>query len=67
MFKNTFADIEYVLKTCSENGTVFEFECYDTSHLYNLAHFRDRGLVKDRCSSRPCSACWAASGRIRKT
>ena len=46
VFKNTFADIEYVLKTCSENGTRFEFECYDTSHLYNLAHFRDRGLVK---------------------
>ena len=46
VFKNTFADIEYILKTCSENGTRFEFECYDTSHLYNLAHFRDRGLVK---------------------
>src|SRR6187401_657512 len=29
VFKNTFADIEYVLKTCSENGTRFEFECYD--------------------------------------
>jgi len=27
-------------------GTRFEFECYDTSHLYNLAHFLDRGLVK---------------------
>src|SRR6185437_8970628 len=24
----------------------FEFECYDTSHLYNLKHFFDRGLVK---------------------
>jgi uncharacterized protein (DUF849 family) len=46
VFKNTFADIEYVLKTCSANGTRFEFECYDVSHLYNLAHFRDRGLVK---------------------
>jgi uncharacterized protein (DUF849 family) len=46
VFKNTFSDIEYVLKTCSANGTRFEFECYDVSHLYNLAHFRDRGLVK---------------------
>ena len=46
VFRNTFEDIEYVLRTCSENGTRFEFECYDTSHLYNLAHFLDRGLVK---------------------
>ncbi len=27
-------------------GTKFEFECYDVGHLYNLAHFVDRGLVK---------------------
>lgn len=46
VFKNTFADIEYVLTSCAENGTRFEFECYDISHLYNLAHFLDRGLVK---------------------
>ena len=46
VFKNTFKDIEHILETCSGNGTRFEFECYDTSHLYNLAHFRDRGLVK---------------------
>jgi uncharacterized protein (DUF849 family) len=26
--------------------TRFEHECYDTGHLYNLAHFVDRGLVK---------------------
>jgi len=46
VFKNTFADIEYILNSCSENGTRFEFECYDISHLYNLAHFLDRGLVE---------------------
>jgi uncharacterized protein (DUF849 family) len=46
VFKNTFKDIEFILKNCGANGTRFEFECYDTSHLYNLAHFRDRGLVK---------------------
>ncbi len=45
MFKNTFADIEYILKTCAENGTRFEVECYDIGHLYTLAHFADRGLV----------------------
>ncbi len=46
VFRNTFADIEYILQTCSENGTRFEFECYDIAHLYNLAHFAGRGLVK---------------------
>jgi uncharacterized protein (DUF849 family) len=46
VFRNSFQDIEYVLETCYGNGTRFEFECYDTSHLYNLAHFADRGMVK---------------------
>ena len=46
VFRNSFKDIEYVLKTCYGNGTRFEFECYDISHLYNLAHFVDRGLIK---------------------
>lgn len=46
VFKNTFADIEHILKIGNANGTRFEFECYDTSHLYNLAHFVDCGLVK---------------------
>lgn len=46
IFKNTFADIENILTTCAENGTRFEIECYDIGHLYTLAHFVDRGLVK---------------------
>ncbi|MEN8195817.1 MAG: 3-keto-5-aminohexanoate cleavage protein [Pseudomonadota bacterium] len=46
VFRNSFKDIEYVLETCYENNTRFEFECYDISHLYNLKHFADRGLVK---------------------
>jgi uncharacterized protein (DUF849 family) len=46
IFKNTFADIEYILATCAENGTRFEIECYDIGHLYTLAHFVERGLVK---------------------
>lgn len=45
VFRNTFKDIEYILQSCADNGTRFEFECYDTSHLYNLAHFVDRGIV----------------------
>jgi len=46
IFKNTFADIEYILRTCADNGTRFEVECYDTSHLYTLAHFADRGVIE---------------------
>ena len=46
VFKNTFKDIETILRRGSDNGTRFEFECYDISHLYNLAHFVERGLVK---------------------
>ena len=46
IFKNTFADIEYILTTCAENGTRFEIECYDIGHLYTLAHFVDRGLIQ---------------------
>ncbi len=45
VFKNTFADIERILAIGTAQGTRFEFECYDTSHLYNLRHFVDRGLV----------------------
>lgn len=46
VFKNTYKDIETILRRGTDNGTRFEFECYDISHLYNLAHFLDRGLVK---------------------
>ena len=46
VFRNSFADIEYILETCYGRGTRFEFECYDIAHLYNLAHFAERGLVK---------------------
>jgi len=46
MFKNTLADIEFILTTCAENNTRFEVECYDIGHLYTLRHFLDRGLIK---------------------
>ena len=46
IFRNTFQDIENILTTCAENNTRFEIECYDIGHLYTLAHFVDRGLVK---------------------
>ena len=46
VFRNTFKDIEYVVRTLGDAGTRFEFECYDTSHLYNLANVLERGLVR---------------------
>jgi len=47
IFRNTYKDIEFSLLHLGEEcGTKFEFECYDVGHLYNLAHFVDRGLVK---------------------
>lgn len=47
IFRNTFKDIEYVLRTLGEEcGTRFEMECYDLGHLYTVAHFLDRGLIK---------------------
>ena len=46
IFRNTSGDLETVLTELSVNETRYEFECYDTSHLYNLAHFVERGLVK---------------------
>jgi uncharacterized protein (DUF849 family) len=46
IFRNTFADIENILTTCSGNGTRFEVECYDIGHLYTLAHFVDRRVIE---------------------
>ena len=46
VFKNTFKDVEEIVTRMTAQGTRFEFECYDVGHLYNLAHFADRGLVE---------------------
>ena len=47
VFKNSFADIEYVVKELGQgHGTKFEFECYDLGHLYNLAWLIDQGWVE---------------------
>ena len=47
IFRNTFADIERILKDMGEGcGARFEFECYDVGHLYTLAHFLERKLVQ---------------------
>jgi uncharacterized protein (DUF849 family) len=47
IFKNTFADLEYVVKELGQgHGTRFEFECYDLGHLYNLAWLIDQGWIE---------------------
>ncbi len=40
IFKNTFADIEYILTTCANNGTRFEIECYDIGAPLHAAPLR---------------------------
>jgi 3,5-dioxohexanoate:acetyl-CoA acetone transferase len=47
IFPNTFRDIEKIHHLLGEgHGVKFEHECYDTGHLYNLAHCVDRGWFK---------------------
>src|SRR5260370_33387 len=44
--RNPFEGIRYGLETMNRSGAGYEFECYDTSHLYNLHYFWTEGLVK---------------------
>lgn len=46
IFRNTFRDMAYIMAELGDDGVKFEHECYDIGHLYSLAHFLDRGLVK---------------------
>ena len=46
VFRNSFKDIRYALETLNATGARYEFECYDTSHLYNLHYFWQEGLVQ---------------------
>jgi uncharacterized protein (DUF849 family) len=46
ILSNTFAQIERGMRELGELGTRFEFECYDMAHLYNLAHFAERGIIE---------------------
>jgi uncharacterized protein (DUF849 family) len=46
IYPNTFAMIDHVVRALGEHGTRFEFECYDVGHLYNLAYFVEKGMVK---------------------
>lgn len=46
ILSNSFAQIERAMAELSDQGTRFEFECYDIANLYNLVHFAERGLAK---------------------
>src|SRR3546814_5279949 len=46
VFRNSFNDIRYALETLNATGNRYEFECYDTSHLYSLHYFWSEGLVQ---------------------
>jgi uncharacterized protein (DUF849 family) len=46
IFRNTFADIARNYSLLADHGTRFEHECYDIGHLYNLAHFVEKGVAK---------------------
>jgi 3,5-dioxohexanoate:acetyl-CoA acetone transferase len=46
IFRNTYKDIETIVRTLGAVGTRFEFECYDVGHLYNLAYFLEQGVVQ---------------------
>jgi len=67
VFRNSFKDIRYALETLNSSGARYEFECYDTSHLYNLHYFWTEGLVKAPLFIQTCfGASWRhrfASGR----
>lgn len=44
--KNTFADLDMFINTMNENGTKPSHECYSVNHLYNLAYYYKRGIIK---------------------
>jgi uncharacterized protein (DUF849 family) len=46
IFRNTYKDLETIIRSLGAVGTRFEFECYDVGHLYNLAYFLGQGVVE---------------------
>lgn len=47
-FKNTFKDMEYMLKTMRACGTFPEFEIFDYGQLVSVAHFKQMGLTPNQ-------------------
>lgn len=48
VFKNTFEDMEGMLKIFKANGTKPELECYDLGHIYNVKWMMDQGLIEGK-------------------
>ncbi len=46
--QNTFDSVAIFLDAMNEAGTKYECECYDLSHIYNVAHFVRKGLIRGR-------------------
>jgi uncharacterized protein (DUF849 family) len=61
VFRNSFKDIRYALETLNATGTRYEFECYDTSMLYNLHYFWQEGLVQAPLFIQTCFGLMEAS------
>jgi uncharacterized protein (DUF849 family) len=46
-FRNTFGDIDTILSRLGdEQGTRFEFECYDIGHINSVAYYLRQGRIK---------------------
>ena len=45
VFKNTFKDMEYCIRTMNRNGTFPEFEVFDYGQIANLTHFKNMGIL----------------------
>ncbi|MFC1582046.1 3-keto-5-aminohexanoate cleavage protein [Planctomycetota bacterium] len=46
VFKNSFLDQEHIFGIMNACGTKPELECYDVGHLYNAAHWINKGVIK---------------------
>jgi len=45
IFRNTFADMEFIFKTMVENNVKPELEVYDVGHLYNASFLIRRNII----------------------
>ncbi len=44
--KNSFNELDVFISAMNDNGTKSECECYDMSHIYNVAHYVREGRIK---------------------
>lgn len=67
VFKNSFEDLEGMLKIFNENGTKPELECYDVGHIYNVKWMKDQGLLKGKPYIQFCTGILGAAGASPET